>query len=104
MCCMGNLKCEEGEGVDIGLNGWEGNTLVHSMQHDTNCLISLDMPGQKYSPLARLVVFVIPEWLECNKCSTGFTAGNGKTIRRESSNTKSSKMERESKDPFKCCE
>ena len=61
-CCMGNPKCEKGPEVLIGLAGWDCRTRVHSAHEETIWRMSLAIPGQKYRPRARLVVFVMPEW------------------------------------------
>ena len=52
------------------------------------------MPGQKYRPWARLVVFVIPELLACKSLRMGLTDGKGSTILLESIRTRPSKREK----------
>ena len=84
---MGNPKCVEGEGVIIGFDGCEGSTLAHKTQEEMSCLMSFDIPGQKYSAFANMVVLVMPEWLACSRRSTGLTANRGSTIRRAVSYT-----------------
>ena len=46
-------------------------------------------------------VLLMPEWLACKSWSTGLTAGMGRTMRRESSRTRPSEMDREAIYDFK---
>ena len=84
----------------IGLAGCEGNTLMHAGQEEMSCLMSFVIPGHKYRLRASTVVFVIPEWLSWRSFKTGFMAGTGNTIQRESRRTRPSDTDKLSMFPL----
>ena len=48
MCAIGGPRCEEGGRVDLGFFGREGAFNEQGRQAEAICLMSLNIPGQKY--------------------------------------------------------